>query len=47
MRMSQKGLSAYDIVNSFDIKQIERILREYGEEKFYKRIASMQKNHGF
>lgn len=39
MRMSQKGLSAYDIVNTFDIKEIEKILREYGEEKFYKKIA--------
>ncbi len=39
MRMSQKGLSAYDIINTYDIKEIERILREYGEEKFYKKIA--------
>lgn len=40
MRMSQKGLSAYDIVNTYDTKEIERILREYGEEKFYKKITS-------
>lgn len=39
MRMSQKGLSAYDIVNTYDMKEIERILKEYGEEKFYKRIS--------
>ena len=32
MRMSQQGLSAYDVVNT-------RILREYGEEKFAYRIA--------
>ncbi len=39
MRMSQQGLSAYDLVNSFDAQEIERTLREYGEEKFSHRIA--------
>ena len=40
MRMSQKGLSAYDVVNTYSEKDIVRILREFGEEKFASRIAS-------
>lgn len=39
MRMSGEGLSAYDIVNTYDKNEIARILREYGEEKFAMRIA--------
>lgn len=39
MRMSQEGLSAYDIINEFDIHQITKILREYGEENFAWQIA--------
>ena len=39
MRMSQKGLSAYNIVNEYEPKDIARILREFGEEKFASRIA--------
>lgn len=34
MRMSQEGLSAYDVVNTYDIKELTKVLREYGEEKF-------------
>lgn len=39
MRMSKKGLSAYDVVNTYDERDIARILRDYGEEKFAQRIA--------
>lgn len=39
MRMSQNGTSAADIVNSCSREELERILREYGEEKFSRRIA--------
>ena len=37
--MSQHGLSAYDVVNSYPKEELIRILREYGEEKFAVRIA--------
>ncbi|MCK5581171.1 MAG: 16S rRNA (cytosine(1402)-N(4))-methyltransferase RsmH [Candidatus Omnitrophica bacterium] len=40
MRMNQEGpLSAYDLVNSLTEKEIVKILREYGEERFAGRIA--------
>ncbi len=39
MRMSQSGLSAYDIVNTYSVEELSRILREYGEEKFAYKIA--------
>ncbi|MEM1485365.1 16S rRNA (cytosine(1402)-N(4))-methyltransferase RsmH [Oscillospiraceae bacterium PP1C4] len=34
MRMSKAGLSAYDVVNGYDFKELCRVFREYGEEKF-------------
>ncbi len=40
MRMSQKGISAADIVNTYSHKDLTRIFRDYGEEKFAPRIAS-------
>lgn len=40
MRMSKEGLSAYDIVNGYEVRAIEKILWEYGEEKFARRIAN-------
>lgn len=40
MRMSQQGLSARDIVNTWDQGEITRILWEYGEEKFAPKIAA-------
>ena len=40
MRMSQSGMSAYDVVNTYSQSQLTRILREYGEEKFAARIAA-------
>lgn len=39
MRMAQSGLSAYDLVNTYPIRDISRILSEFGEEKFAYRIA--------
>lgn len=40
MRMSQSGMSAADIVNTFSEQQLAKIIFEYGEEKFSRRIAS-------
>ena len=39
MRMSQDGISAFDIINTFSEKELSRIIFEYGEEKFSRRIA--------
>lgn len=39
MRMSQTGLSAYDIVNTWTAGELTRILREYGEERYAASIA--------
>ncbi len=39
MRMDKKGLSAADIVNTYDEKEIARILWEYGEERKSRLIA--------
>ena len=40
MRMSQEGISAYDIVNNYTKEQLSKIIFEYGEEKFSRKIAS-------
>lgn len=40
MRMSRTGMSAADVVNTFDEQQLANIIFEYGEEKFSRRIAS-------
>lgn len=41
MRMNrEKDFSAYDIVNTYKEEDLYRIIRDYGEEKFAKRIAS-------
>lgn len=40
MRMSQEGISARDIVNSYSYEQLSRIIFEYGEERYSKNIAS-------
>ena len=37
--MSNKGLSAFDLVNKFSEKEISNILYKYGEEKFSRSIA--------
>ncbi|MEE5989167.1 MAG: 16S rRNA (cytosine(1402)-N(4))-methyltransferase RsmH [Lachnospiraceae bacterium] len=40
MRMNRENpLSAYEIVNDYEEKELARILKEYGEEKFAGRIA--------
>lgn len=39
MRMSQSGASAKDLVNTCGVDELTRILRDYGEEKFARRIA--------
>lgn len=39
MRMSQSGLSAADVLNTWAPEELIRILREYGEERFASRIV--------
>ena len=39
MRMSQKGITAREIVNSYDVETLARLLREYSDERFARRIA--------
>jgi 16S rRNA (cytosine1402-N4)-methyltransferase len=42
MRMDRsRGLSAYDIINTFPEKELERIIKDLGEEIMAKRIANM------
>lgn len=40
MRMSQDGMSAADIVNSYSEKELAKIIFEFGEEKFSRQIAA-------
>ena len=41
MRMDKENdLSAYDVVNFYEKSELERVLRDYGEEKYYKNIVS-------
>lgn len=40
MRMSKSGKSAKDVVNTYSEAELSRIITEYGEEKFAKKIAS-------
>lgn len=40
MRMSREGMSAADVVNSYSEQQLSKIIFEFGEEKFSRRIAS-------
>ncbi len=40
MRMNrEQGLSAWDVVNTYDVRDIGKIIKEYGEENWAKRIA--------
>ena len=39
MRMSQKGPSAYDLVNTWDVSSLARVIREFGEERYALSIA--------
>lgn len=42
MRMNrEENLSAYEIVNSYDEEDLARIIRDYGEENWAKRIAKI------
>jgi len=40
MRMSQEGVSAFDIVNTWSEQDLKKILYQYGEEKFAGNIAA-------
>lgn len=40
MRMSQEGMSARDVVNTYSYERLAKILFEYGEEKFSRKIAA-------
>jgi 16S rRNA (cytosine1402-N4)-methyltransferase len=39
MRMSSTGATAADVVNGYPVDELTRVLREYGEERFARRIA--------
>lgn len=39
MRMSSAGTTAADVVNGYSTDELTRVLRDYGEEKFARRIA--------
>ncbi len=39
MRMSCQGLSAFDVVNSYTLEELSRIIRDYSEERFSFKIA--------
>lgn len=40
MRMSQEGMTAAEVVNTYSETELARVLWEYGEEKFSRRIAA-------
>ena len=40
MRMSKEGMSAADVVNTYSESELARIIFEYGEEKFSRKIAA-------
>lgn len=41
MRMNRDNdFSAYDVVNNYSLEDLHRIIKDYGEERFAKRIAS-------
>ena len=39
MRMSQEGLSVADVVNTYDEIELEKIIRDYGEERRARSVA--------
>ena len=41
MRMSQSGLSAFDVVNTYSVGQLSKVISNYGEEKFAWKIAQV------
>ena len=41
MRMNQnQEFSAFDVVNFYSLNELERIFKDYGEERYYKKIAA-------
>ena len=40
MNMEGDGLTAFDVVDTFDAQELSRIFKEYGEERFSRRIAN-------
>ena len=40
MRMGSEGRTAADVLNTYDARELTRILREYGEERFARKIAA-------
>lgn len=40
MRMGSSGLTAADVLNTYDARELTRVLRDYGEEKFARKIAT-------
>jgi 16S rRNA (cytosine1402-N4)-methyltransferase len=40
MRMGSEGPTAADVLNTYDAAALTRVLREYGEEKFARKIAA-------
>ncbi len=40
MRMSKEGVTAADLVNTLDVKELTDIFRDFGEEKFAYKIAN-------
>ena len=40
MRMSQEGLSAKEVINTYSYEQLSKIIFEFGEEKFARVITS-------
>jgi len=39
MRMSKSGISAYDIINNYSEENLSKILKNYAEEKFHRKIS--------
>jgi 16S rRNA (cytosine1402-N4)-methyltransferase len=39
MRMGDEGMTAADVLNTYEVVDLTRVLREYGEEKFARKIA--------
>jgi 16S rRNA (cytosine1402-N4)-methyltransferase len=39
MRMSSAGTTAADVLNGYSVEELARVLRDYGEERFARRIA--------
>ena len=40
MRMGPEGPTARDVVNAYPVEELARVIRDYGEERFARRIAA-------